>query len=238
MAVRLTKSSAACGISIIVPVYNEADIIRDAMSSLVDQLAEQDELIVVDGGSSDATLAQLQGIKDPRVRIIQSEAAGRAAQMNAGAALASNPQLLFLHIDTLLPPTALAEVRSFSGEEHWGRFDVALDNRALPYRVISWFINWRSALTSIATGDQAIFVDKSLFEKIDGYADQPLMEDVELSKQLKQSTQAIRLRTRVVTSARKWETEGIIRTVWLMWVLRAKYARGASPSELHAKYYR
>ena len=138
----------------------------------------------------------------------------------------------------MLPPTALAEVRSFSGEEPWGRFDVALDNRALPYRVISWFINWRSALTSIATGDQAIFVDKSLFEKIDGYADQPLMEDVELSKQLKQSTQAIRLRTPVVTSARKWETEGIIRTVWLMWVLRAKYARGVSPSELHAKYYR
>ncbi len=236
--VRLTSTEPSNRISVVVPVYNEERIVRTALEKVIEQLGDGDELIVVDGNSSDRTLMEVERLKDSRVHTVRSLTAGRAGQMNAGAAIASNPLLLFLHIDSALPRSAIADIRRVCVEPCWGRFDVTLDNPAFAYRVISWFINWRSSLSSIATGDQAIFVNRSLFDRVKGFADQPLMEDVEMSKQLKTHGKPVRIRDRVVTSARKWEQGGIVKTVWLMWVLRAKYARGESPAKLHAMYYR
>lgn len=157
--------------------------------------------------------------------------------MNAGAAACSGELLLFLHADTRLPHDADVLVRrAAQGQRRWGRFDVAIDSPLPVMRVVEALMNLRSRRTGIATGDQAIFVRKDLFDQVGGFPDQPLMEDVALSTQLKRHGPPACLRERVTTSARRWEREGPWRTILLMWRLRAAYFLGADPSKLALRY--
>ncbi len=235
---RITPDAAAVRptVAVILPVRNEAAILE---TSLAELLAQHDplEVIVVDGGSNDATRAIAGGFSSRYpVRVLDTPA-GRATQMNAGASAAHADILLFLHADTRLPPRALERVREAVGRGHiWGRFDVHLDEGRFAYRVIEWFMNRRSALTGIATGDQAIFVRRDVFESFGGYAPIALMEDIELSRRLKRRGRPARIASPVSTSVRRWECHGVVRTVLRMWWLRFLFWLGVSPSRL-ARWY-
>jgi rSAM/selenodomain-associated transferase 2 len=191
----------------------------------------------VDGGSTDATAAIVA--RSSRVRPLASPR-GRARQMNAGARAARGDVLLFLHADTLLPDGALAAVEAAVGDPGIvaGRFDVRIDNPRILFRMISWFMNQRSRWSGISTGDQAIFVRREVFEALGGYPDTPLMEDVALCRRLKRVGRLAALRLCVTTSARKWEREGAVRTILLMWALRFLYMAGVPAAQLHRWYYR
>jgi len=222
-------------ISVIIPVLNEASTLG---SFLAQPLFDTDhiEFIFVDGGSMDQTVDLIES--DPRqsFKIIHSPA-GRARQMNAGVNEASGDSLLFLHADTVLPDQALIRIEEALKVSSWGRFDVALDAPGISFKIISWFINQRSRLSGIATGDQAIFVQRPVFESIKGFPEQKLMEDIALSKLLKVLDRPVFLTLKVKTSARKWQQEGVIRTVLKMWYLRAAYALGVEPDQLWQSYY-
>jgi len=222
-------------LSIIIPVLNEGSAIARQLSALQGYRDAGHELILVDGGSRDTTLLQAQG----QVDCIVQTAPGRARQMNAGAEQAGGDVLLFLHADTHLPENADGLIRaSLEGGRIWGRFDVRLSGERWPLRVIETLMNWRSRFTGMATGDQAMFVLREAFEHLGGFADIPLMEDLELSRRLKKITAPACLYARVITSSRRWETQGILRTVLLMWSLRLAWFVGISPARLHKLYYR
>ena len=220
-------------LSIVMPVLDEAAAIVQTLAALAPLRERGVEVIVVDGGSRDGTPA----LASPLADAVVASPRGRARQMNAGAARARGAVLLFLHADTQLPEGADAEVAAAIGAgAHWGRFDVRIAGRPWMLRVVSRAMNLRSRLTGIATGDQAIFVRRDLFERIGGYADQPLMEDVELCRRLRRAGRPACLRQRVTTSGRRWETRGVWRTIVLMWSLRWRYWRGESPQSLARAY--
>jgi rSAM/selenodomain-associated transferase 2 len=222
-------------LSIIVPVLNESAGIAAALDALAPARAAGHEVIVVDGGSIDGTRAAAEPLAD---RVI-SAPRGRASQMNAGAALASGDVLLFLHADTRLPPRAtewLAARLDASGRT-WGRFDVRIDGRHPLLLIIAWLMNARSRLTGIATGDQAIFVRRDAFAALGGFPAIALMEDVAFSAAARRRSPPLCLRERVVTSGRRWEAKGVVRTMLLMWWLRLRFFLGASPERLHRSYY-
>jgi rSAM/selenodomain-associated transferase 2 len=221
-------------ISIIIPVIDEAEGLAATLPPLARLRHAGHEVIVVDGGSRDDTRRRAGPLAD-RVLIAGR---GRARQMNAGAAAATGDVLLFLHADSLLPGDAEAAITRAMGVSCWGRFDVRLWGREWPLRVIEVFMNLRSRLTGIATGDQAIFVERETFKRIGGYPDIPLMEDIAISRLLKAITRPACLRQKVVTSARRWRTNGITRTVVLMWRLRLAFALGADPRQLARRYER
>ena len=224
---------ARYSVSVIVPVLNEADSIADLLSSLTGLRSDGHEVIVVDGGSQDATLAHCTGLADH----IISAARGRARQMNAGAARARGDVLVFLHADTRLPSDAVVHIQqAMTAGSNWGRFDVTIDGRVAMLRVVGTLMNWRSRWTGIATGDQAIFVTRTVFESAGGYPDQPLMEDIELSRRLKHTGPPACLRQRVHTSGRRWEQRGVWRTILLMWRLRWRYWRGTPADQLARAY--
>ncbi len=221
-------------ISIIVPVLDEARAIGATLAALQPLRGAGAEVIVVDGGSRDATAALAAPLAD---RVIVS-LRGRAVQMNAGAREARGDVLLFLHADTLLPADAAA---TLAGELDragcaWGRFDVAIAGRGALLALVAWLMNARSRLTGIATGDQAIFVRANAFAAAGGFPEIALMEDVALSKALKRQSPPLCLRERVVTSARRWERHGTLHTIFLMWRLRLAYALGADPKRLARRY--
>lgn len=215
------------------PVLNEAAGIDGALAPLQPLRHAGAELIVVDGGSDDDTLTRAamacdQTIVSPR---------GRARQMNTGASLARAESLLFLHADTRLPDGALDMVLAPLGHgAHWGRFDVRISGTHPMLRLVARMMNVRSRLTGIATGDQAIFCRRDVFDAVGGFPDQALMEDIALSRALKQLGSPACLRQRVLTSGRRWETHGVWRTIFLMWRLRAAYAFGADPAVLARQY--
>lgn len=220
-------------VSIIIPTLNEAKSLRQLLPALTSQPGIA-EVIVADGGSRDETPAIVSASGG---KLITTER-GRARQMNAGAALASGDILLFLHADSQLPANAMGRIESVvSTERPWGRFDVRLSGSHTLLRIVERMINWRSALSGIATGDQAIFVRRDLFETLGGYAEIPLMEDVELSKRLRAHTRPCRIRQPIITSSRRWEHYGIVRTIFLMWQMRLAYFLG-TPAELLAQRYR
>jgi rSAM/selenodomain-associated transferase 2 len=191
------------------------------------------EIVFADGGSSDgsARLAEIAGFA-----VVKAER-GRARQMNAGAAAASGDVLLFLHADTRLPEGAVQHIaQALTGARSWGRFDVCITGRPFMLRVISRMMNWRSCLTGIATGDQAMFMQREVFQRLQGFPEQPLMEDIELSKRLKRFTRPACIRHCVNTSGRRWETRGVWPTIFLMWRLRWAYWRGVDVSELAGLY--
>jgi rSAM/selenodomain-associated transferase 2 len=220
-------------LSIIVPVYNEAEhtekLIR-RLRLLNDGLVA--DIIIVDGGSTDGTAEKLS----QQFNVIQSQK-GRANQMNAGAKLATGTWLMFVHADTEVAPSHIEAAVSQGAMHKWGRFDVKLSGSKFSFRVIETFINLRSKLTGVATGDQCIFVRKAVFDELDGFTNIPLMEDVDLSKRLKACGKPACLKKVIVTSSRRWEEYGTLNTVLLMWKLRYLFWRGVSPEEL-AKLYR
>ena len=220
-------------LSIVMPVLDEAAGITATLRALAPLRARGHEVIVVDGGSADATVALAAAGAD---RVFAGPR-GRARQMNAGAALARGDVLLFLHADTVLPGAADTAIeRAVAAGARWGRFDVRISGGAALFPVIAALMNLRSRLSGIATGDQALFVQRSLFNQLGGYADQPLMEDIELSRRLRALSPPACLRQRVQTSGRRWQQRGVWRTVWLMWRLRWRYWRGASPEALARAY--
>lgn len=226
------SSKLSSKLSIIMPVLNEAALIQDILQRL-QALRQQDcEVIVVDGGSTDATVKLATNLVD---QLIVTEKS-RARQMNAGAQQASGEFLLFLHADTRLPEQAAALVRSALQTTGWGRFDVQIVGSAPMLRVIATMMNWRSRLTSIATGDQAIFVRRALFEQIGGFPDQALMEDIEISRRLRRHGTPNNLSAKVATSGRRWMQHGVWRTIFLMWRLRFLYWLGVSPEKLVKAY--
>jgi len=223
-------------LSIIVPCLNEGEGIAGALAALAPLRARGTEVIVADGGSSDGTADRAA----PHADTVISAPRGRAAQMNAGAARARGEILLFLHADSLLPDAADALIiegltRTRQG---WGRFDVTIAGHHPLLRVVERLMNLRSRLTGIATGDQAIFVNRSLFTAAGGYPDIALMEDVALSKQLKRFGPPLCLRHHLTTSGRRWEKRGVLRTILLMWRLRLAYWLGADPGKLAVRYDR
>jgi len=222
-------------ISIIIPVLDEAKALAQHLPALQQWQSEGHEVIVVDGGSQDDSVAVAAEFAD---RIVHAPA-GRASQMNAGARLAYGDLLLFLHIDTQLPEEGMRQLQQVSATEGvgWGRFDIRLSGRAPALRIIERAINWRSWASGVATGDQAIFVDRRLFMALGGYQSIPLMEDVELSKRLRKVCRPLCIRHQAVTSSRRWEQGGILKTTALMWWLRWRYFVGASPAILHRRYY-
>jgi len=220
-------------LSIIIPALNEADRIGGALAALAPLRAGGVEVVVVDGGSSDATVQ----IAQPSADRIVTAARGRARQMNAGAAVARGDVLLFLHADSTLPPDADRLVLdALAGSNRvWGRFDVAIDGPA-SLGVVAMMMNIRSRLTGIATGDQAMFVNRAAFAAAGGVPEIELMEDIALSRRLKTFGPPLCLQQRVVTSGRRWQQRGILRTILLMWRLRLAYFFGAQPAALARQY--
>ena len=221
-------------LSIIVPVLNEGEGIAPTLDALADLRALGTEVIVVDGGSRDATIQRARLRAD---RVI-SAPRGRALQMNAGAAKATGDVLLFLHADTQLPRDAdhvLLNGLERSGRA-WGRFNVKIEGRSPLLILVGWLMGLRSRVTGIATGDQAIFVRRDAFQTAGGFPEIPLMEDIALCKRLKRISAPLCLSERVVTSGRRWEKHGVINTIVLMWRLRLAYYFGADPNELAQQY--
>jgi rSAM/selenodomain-associated transferase 2 len=218
---------------IVVPVLHEAERIARCLSALAPLRERGAKVVVVEGGSSDQTLALAQPLAD----VVLCAARGRACQMNAGAAACEASAYLFLHADTQLP--VLADQRllaALQGGALWGRFDVEIDPPATALRLVAGLMNWRSRISGIATGDQAIFVRADAWKAVHGFADLPLMEDIDLSSRLKRIGRPACLSERVLTSARRWEKHGVWRTVWLMWRLRLAYFFGADPGQLAQRY--
>ena len=214
-------------LSIIIPAREEAAFITGTLSALQPLRAQGHEVIVVDGGSRDVTLLIARLLADRAFLA----APGRALQMNAGAREAKGGILVFLHADTRLPPDADQLVQG----SLWGRFDVRIEGRHPLLKVVAWAMNLRSRLTGIATGDQAIFVRRDGFP---GFAELPLMEDVAFSRAMKRHSRPACLREKVVTSGRRWESGGVMRTIVLMWRLRLLFFLGVPPDQLARRYER
>ncbi|HYR73856.1 MAG TPA: TIGR04283 family arsenosugar biosynthesis glycosyltransferase [Candidatus Acidoferrum sp.] len=222
-------------LAIVIPALNEAANLSRLLPDLARGCPGAD-IVVVDGGSGDDTAAVVARLPGPW---LLESARGRAVQMNHGAREAGGDTLLFLHADTRLPDGAARAIEQALAEPGvvGGRFDVRFDNERPLFRVIAWFMNTRSRASGICTGDQAIFVRRADFEAVGGYPEIPLMEDIELSRRLKRRGNLRALRLRVTTSARKWEREGPLRTMGLMWALRFLHFCGVAPTRLHRWYY-
>jgi len=220
-------------ISIIIPTLNEQSVIANSLLKLQPLREAGHEIIVIDGGSSDNTCQIVSPLAD-KILITKS---GRANQMNFGAKSAQHDVLLFLHADTFLPTNADKMIsQSLTTKQQWGRFNVRLSGTAKLLRVVEKMMNWRSCWTGIATGDQAIFVQRDLYQQVQGFPNIPLMEDIAFSKKLKQFSFPICIKQPVITSSRRWEENGIVKTILLMWKLRLAYAFGVSPHKLKDYY--
>jgi rSAM/selenodomain-associated transferase 2 len=220
-------------VSVIIPTLNEAEHIQQLLDDLQPLREAGGELIVVDGGSTDATCQLARAQVD---QLLQTTA-GRARQMNAGAASASGSHLWFVHADTRVSAEVLAALlAACRGDLLWGRFDLRLSGERRLFRVIETLINWRSRLSGVATGDQGMLVAKTAFKSAGGFPDMPLMEDVALSKKLRKMRWPHCFTTRLWTSSRRWEESGVWRTILLMWWLRLAYFVGV-PADRLAGYY-
>jgi len=224
-------------ISVIIPALNEAATLGATLGPLQRWRETGHELLLVDGGSGDNTRSIAAPLVDG---VLQSEK-GRAQQMNAGARAARGEVLLFLHADSCLPEDADRWVLQALEYRPWGRFDVRLSGQHWLLRLVERMMNWRSCLTGIATGDQAIFLERKLFDELGGFPGLPLMEDIALSKRLRRRAgRPACIRRPLTTSSRRWEENGIVRTILLMWRLRLAYFLGVPPQQLarHYRYHR
>lgn len=236
---RGTQLSRAGGsaLSVVIPVLNEAPGIVSALAALQGLRTGGVELVLVDGGSADDTPVLAQPLVDRAI----SSPPGRGRQLCAGVRESSGAVVVFLHCDTRLPGDHrfLDAVGSLLSNPGWGFFDVALSGDEWWTRIISWFINRRSRLTGICTGDQVLFVNRELLDLAGGVPDIPLMEDVALAKSLRAVVGRPRNpRLTVTTSSRRWRRDGVVKTVLLMWRLRLSYFLGLSPDKLARRYYR
>jgi rSAM/selenodomain-associated transferase 2 len=237
-------------ITVVIPALNEERMLPGTLARVAS--LGFDEVIVVDGGSTDRTrelvetfaqprdsVARLQTTPEPSCRLkLLTSPPGRARQMNAGAAASHSDVLLFLHADTWLPSKAMVFIKHALGDPTCvgGRFDVCFPSSTLLSGVVGRFMNWRSRLTGIATGDQALFVRRSAFERLGGFADVPIMEDIDFTRRLKRIGRVAPLRAQVVTSYRRWDASGPLRTIGLMWTLRLLYWVGVSPRKISQLY--
>jgi rSAM/selenodomain-associated transferase 2 len=221
-------------LSVIIPCLNEAEGIADTLRSLAPLRARGVEVVVADGGSSDGTAELAQPLADAVI----SAPRGRAKQMDAGAKHARGEVLLFLHADCRLPDAADAVIIDGLNRARttWGRFDVTLTGTHPLLRIVGAMMNMRSRLTGVATGDQGIFVTRSLFEASGGIPQIALMEDVALCKRLKQYAKPLCLRHCMTVSGRRWEKHGVLRTILLMWRLRLEFWLGADPDTIAPRY--
>jgi rSAM/selenodomain-associated transferase 2 len=228
----------AMTISVIIPTLNEERTIIATLAHTAD--LGFNELIVVDGGSLDQTRTLVESYRrrpqsrsQSPIRLVAAPP-GRASQMNEGAKASRGEILLFLHADTQLPDDAKTTIATTLADPRMvgGRFDVQFDRPSLWGAIISRMMNWRSRMSGLATGDQALFVRRSIFEQMGGFADMPLMEDLEFSRRLNRAGMIAAPTTTVITSFRRWEQHGPLRTILLMWTLRFLYWIGVSPSHL------
>ncbi len=219
-------------ISIIVPVLNEEQIIKDFLKQL-SLLSGNFEVIVVDGGSTDQTVQAVSSF----AKVICTNT-GRANQMNQGAKVAKGDIFLFLHADTFLPSRAIEAIEKALSNQNiiGGRFKIFLDNKRLIYKIIALGINFRDRITSGFTGDQAIFVRKKVFEEMGGFKDFPIMEDLDFARRLKRFGKVVRIPLKVTSSARRWEKKGVLKTIILMWFIRLSYLLGIPPEKLKRFY--
>jgi len=223
-------------LSIIIPCLNEASHIVSTLKKLQKIRQQGHEIILCDGGSTDNTCKLAENLSDH----ILSTPPGRAIQMNTGAKKARGDVLCFLHADTLISANfeSIITHELKQTDRIWGRFNIKLSNTSVPYKIIAWFMNIRSCMSGIATGDQGIFVYKETFLKLNGFANIPLMEDIEISKRLRKTSRPICInKSTLTTSSRRWEQFGIFKTVTLMWQLRLRYFLGTPPAEL-VKFYK
>jgi len=220
-------------LSVVVPMLNEAATIASTLDALR-RGAPDAEIIVVDGGSTDASVAIVRPLCDTLI----DASRGRALQMNTGARASHGDVLVFVHADTIVPSTFAADIASALSDPAvvGGRFDVKLDDNALPYRIIGAMISIRSRISRTGTGDQAIFVRRDVFDRLGGFPEFELCEDLEFSRRLKRAGRIACLRTRVITSARRWNRDGVVRTVIRMWLIRAMYLMGVPPARLKRMY--
>jgi rSAM/selenodomain-associated transferase 2 len=229
----LTAAPTDASFSVIIPTLNETDNIVETLQTTLDSSSNPaPQIIISDGGSQDDTLQQAQNFP---ARIVNSEA-GRARQMNTGAALATGDWLLFLHADTRLPQGWQNLIAGCSA--NWGRFDVRLDGRHWLFRIIEKAINLRSCTSAISSGDQAMFFRRDFFQALGGFPDIELMEDIAISKRARKLGRPACLHRPVITSARRWQQNGILRTILLMWALRLAYWLGVKPATLQKIYYK
>lgn len=221
-------------ISIIIPVLNESGIIVKTLMGLQPLRQHGHEVIIVDAGSKDDTVALSQSLVD---QVLESSK-GRAHQMNVGARHAWGNNFLFLHADTMLPDDAAELIMLALQQRQWGFFRVRLDSRNPLLRLVASMMNLRSRMSKIATGDQAIFMRRQCFESIGGFTEIPLMEDIEVCKRLKHAkySPAV-IHDKLITSARRWRQQGIVKTIFLMWRLRWAYWRGVAAEQLVQRYY-
>ena len=220
-------------VSIIIPVLNEAEHIADTLVSLASYRSQGHEVIVIDGGSNDDTVSISEQYAD---RVLYSDA-GRAMQMNSGIDEALGDTLLFLHADTRLPADAVAKlIHAVEDGYFWGRFNVRLSGKHFMFRIIERMMNLRSCITGVVTGDQAIFVSHESIEIVGDFPRLPLMEDIVFSKRLRKLGWPACIRQQVVTSSRRWEDKGILRTMLLMWRLRLLFFLGVSADRLARQY--
>ncbi len=226
------RSKNESTLALIIPVRNEQQLLPELLQRL--HRLKVDEVMIVDGDSDDDSPALSR--QSSQAWIVS--APGRSVQMNAGAARCSSEILLFVHADSVIGDANLVALKETMQDESCvgGRFDIALSGGGFAFAVIAWFINMRSRLTGISSGDQCQFVRRSVFEQMGGFPDQPLMEDIEFSKRLKRMGKVAAIRERVITSSRRWEQHGIIRTVLLMWRLRLGYWLGVPAEKLAAQY--
>lgn len=235
----ITDTERSYTISVIVPVRNEPPESLDNLSCL-SECREITEIIVVDCSSQQQTIDKLNRLQLElaRVKVIHTEIPGRALQMNVGTAHSKGDLLWFIHADTQVPLEGATIVsKSVTPEQQWGRFDVRFNTNSQSMKIVAFAMNLRSAITSVCTGDQAIFVTRELFTEIGGFPELAIMEDVALCKKLKQKSRMIRVQSQVTTSARRWETHGYLWTIVQMWMLRFLFWVRVSPHKL-AKLYR
>jgi rSAM/selenodomain-associated transferase 2 len=219
-------------LTIVIPVLNEAAIVVAALRALAPLRSRGAEIIVADGGSRDGTARLAEPFADRIITVRR----GRGAAMNAGTALGTGDALLFLHADTALPDGTDRLIDAALARRAWGRFDLRIAGRHPLLTVVARMINLRSRLTGIATGDQAIFVTREAFEAVGGFPDLPLMEDIAISRRLKRLCRPYCIATPAVTSGRRWERNGVVRTILLMWRLRLSYYLGVEPALLAELY--
>lgn len=228
--VRLTEHNRV-SISIIIPTFDEADHLGDTLSRLFEDIDPvQTEIFISDGGSSDTSL----DIAANYPCVVVKGSPGRALQMNRAASRAKGEWILFLHADTELPGNWQASILA---SRQWGFFPVKLSGKRLLLRIIERAMSLRSSITRVATGDQALFFQRSFFHQINGFDEIPIMEDIAISKKARRITPPSIASEAIITSSRRWEKNGIVKTIFLMWWMRLAYWLGTSPARLHRIYY-
>ena len=226
----MAEPRAVAAASVVVPVLNDASALQRLIADLRRHRGLR--IVVVDGGSSDDSL-QVASAADA----VHSAPLGRGRQLRLGAERADGDWLWFLHADSRVSEDVVESFQAACGQVGWGWFDVRFDDSGWPFRVIASAMNWRAALTAVATGDQGIFVHRRLLDAVGGVPALPLMEDVALCKRLRRLAKPRRLRATLETSSRRWRQHGIARTVATMWALRLRYFLGADAETLARRYY-